>query len=64
MLEPYVDMAINAFTIYLSYMLGMLINPTPPIDPTALKTLSAILAIIIVESLVQQTINNLNPSID
>lgn len=63
-LESYVDMMINALSIYIAFFFACLINNNPPIVPTELSAVVIIFVTVIFESLIQLAVNSNYPTID
>ncbi len=62
-IENYIDMIINALSIYIAYFFTCLIDKEPPIDVTAFYTVLTVLSIAIITSFIYQACNVYKPVI-
>ncbi len=60
--ESYFNMVINALSIYIAFFLTCLVDRHPPIYPTQIKPIIFIIVIVIFASIVNQIVNNYNPT--
>lgn len=63
MFESYIDMMINAASVYVAFILTCLFNTNPPFSITDPKAMIAIFAIIIVNSFMYHVTDNYRPTI-
>ncbi len=55
-------MIINALSIYISFLLTCTIDSNPPLMPTELRAIIAIIILVIIQSLIGQVISNYRPT--
>ena len=63
MIESYMDMIINAVSVYVAFILACLFSGDPPFEITEPEALIAIFAVIIVSSFMYHVTDNYRPTI-